>query len=284
MPIFSEIESKMSELNYIEINRQSWNGRVDAHLKSAFYDVAGFLNGQTSLNGIELNLLGDIRGKTVLHLQCHFGQDTISLARLGAEVTGVDLSDKAIESAAALAEKAEIAARFICCDIYDLPNHLTEQFDIVFTSYGTIGWLPDLDKWAKIVSRFLKPNGTFLFVEFHPVVWMFDDDFEKIGYNYFNTGAIIETETGSYADRNADLSNEYVMWNHGMGEVVNSLIKNDLNIQSLDEFDYSPYNCFKETIEISPKKYRIKHLDNKIPMVYAIKAKKNLIISNLTSS
>lgn len=264
----------MIEVNYIEINKQSWNNRVDAHLNSEFYDVEGFLKGNTSLNEIELDLLGNIQGKSILHLQCHFGQDTISLARLGAQVTGVDLSDKAIESATELAKKAEIQSDFICCDIYDLPNHLTEQFDMVFTSYGTIGWLPDLDKWAKIVSHFLKPNGLFYFIEFHPVVWMFDDNFDKIGYNYFNTGAIIETENGTYADRNAPLSNEFVMWNHGMSEVVNSLIKNSLDIQSLDEFDYSPYNCFKETIEFSPKKYRIKHLDNKIPMVYAIVAKK----------
>ena len=112
-----------------------------------------------------------------MHLQCLFGQDSISLSRLGADVTGVDLSDKAIESAKKIAEDTHSDARFICCDIYDLPNQLDEKFDIVFTSYGTIGWLPDLDKWAKIVSWFLKPNGQFVFVEFHPVVWMFDDNF-----------------------------------------------------------------------------------------------------------
>ncbi|ULT25983.1 class I SAM-dependent methyltransferase [Sphingobacterium sp. E70] len=173
-------------------------------------------------------------------MQCHFGQDTISLSRLGAEVTGVDLSDKAIESARKIAEQTNADVRFICCDLYDLPNHLDQQFDYVFTSYGTIGWLPDLDKWAKVISRFLKPNGKFVFVEFHPVVWMFDDNFEKIGYRYFNSGAIIETANGTYADRNAAITEEYVMWNHGISEVVNSLIKNGLQIAQLDEFDYSP--------------------------------------------
>lgn len=263
-----------SEQNYIEINRQSWNTKTEVHLQSEFYDLEGFMNGKTSLNEIELNLLGNINGKTILHLQCHFGQDTISLSRLGATVTGVDLSDKAIESAKQIAAKTDSTATFICCDMYDLPNHLAQPFDIVFTSYGTIGWLPDLDKWAKIVSRFLKPNGQFVFVEFHPVVWMFDDNFDKIGYRYFNSGAIIETESGTYADKNAPITQEYVMWNHGLSEVINSLLNNGLQLQQLNEYDYSPYNCFNKTIEFEPKKYRIEHLEDKIPMVYAVVAKK----------
>ena len=131
-----------SEHNYIEINRQSWNDRTEIHLKSEFYDLENFRKGKSSLNDIELNLLGDIQGMTILHLQCHFGQDTISLSRLGAKVTGVDLSDKAIECAQNLAKDTNAQTRFICCDIYDLPNHLDEKFDLVFTSYGTIGWLP----------------------------------------------------------------------------------------------------------------------------------------------
>lgn len=263
-----------AEKNYININRASWNNRVDTHLKSEFYDLDGFIKGDTSLNSIELNLLGDIRGKKILHLQCHFGQDTISLSRLGAEATGVDLSDKAIASAEQIAEDTGSNARFICCDIYDLPNHLTQQFDIVFTSYGVIGWLPDLDKWAKIIVDFLKPNGRFVMAEFHPVVWMFDDHFEKIGYNYFNTGAIVEAEVGTYADKTAPIAQECVMWNHGLGEVLSSLINSGLEISSLEEFDYSPYNCFNNTVEFEPKKYRIAHLGNKIPMVYSLAAKK----------
>ena len=262
---------------YIEINRQSWNNRVETHLKSEFYDLENFLKGKTSLNPIELQLLGDMKGKTILHLQCHFGQDTISLSRLGAEVVGVDLSDKAIECAKQIALETNTGASFICCDIYDLPNYLDKQFDIVFTSYGTIGWLPDLDKWAAIVSKFLKPNGQFVLVEFHPVVWMFDDNFEKIGYNYFNSGAIVESETGTYADKVANISQEYVMWNHGLSEVMNSLIKNELEINALNEYDYSPYNCFNKTIEFEPKKFRIEHLENKIPMVYSIVATRRTV-------
>ena len=260
------------EENYIEINRQSWNNRTETHLKSEFYDLDGFMNGNSSLNDIELSLLGDIKGKSILHLQCHFGQDTISLSRLGAEVTGVDFSDKAIESALQIAKETQSNTKFICCDIYDLPKHLDKKFDVVFTSYGTIGWLPDLDKWAKIVADFLKPNGQFVFVEFHPVVWMFDDNFEKIAYRYFNSGAILETEIGTYADKNAAIKQSYVMWNHGVSEVLSNLIKHGLEIKSFDEFDYSPYNCFNKTIEFEPKKFRIEHLGDKIPMVFSISA------------
>ncbi len=262
------------ELNYIEINKKSWNNKTDVHLKSDFYNVEGFIKGETSLNEIELKLLGGIKGKTILHLQCHFGQDSISLQRLGAEVTGIDFSDKAIESANELAKQTKSGTKFICCNIYDLPQHLNQQFDIVFTSYGTIGWLPDIDKWAKIVSTFLKPRGKFVFVEFHPVVWMFDNDFTKVEYDYFKAQAIVETISGTYADREASITDETIGWNHGIGEVLSSLLKNNLEINSFEEFNYSPYNCFHETEEFEPKKYRIKHLQNKIPMVYALTATK----------
>jgi SAM-dependent methyltransferase len=263
-----------AEENYIAINKQSWNNRTESHLKSEFYDLDGFLKGNTSLNTIELELLGDVKGKSILHLQCHFGQDSISLSRLGAHVTGVDLSDKAIENAKRISTETKTDTTFMCCDVYDLPNQLDKRFDIVYTTYGTITWLPDLEKWASVISAFLKPGGKFIFVEFHPVVWMFDDDFEKVGYNYFNTGAIIENESGTYADRDTAIQHQSVCWNHSISEVVNSLIKTGLEINSLSEFDYSPYNVFRNTEEIEEKKFRIKHLDNKIPMIYSIVATK----------
>jgi ubiquinone/menaquinone biosynthesis C-methylase UbiE len=262
-------------LNYIAVNRSSWNNKTDIHLESEFYDMESFRKGKNSLNQIELELLGDVRGKTILHLQCHFGQDSISLSRMGAKVTGVDLSDKAIDNARKIAQELASDARFICCDIYELEQHLNEEFDMVFTSYGTIGWLPDLDRWASLIYRFLKPGGKLVFAEFHPVVWMFDDDFEKVAYNYFNTGAIVENESGSYADREAPIKQEYVMWNHGLGDVLSSLLNQGLQLNSFQEYDYSPYKCFKHTNELQPGRYRIQHLDNKIPMVYSLSAIKN---------
>lgn len=265
------------ENNYIEINKHSWNNRTETHLSSTFYNLEGFLKGESSLNQIELEILGDIKGKSILHLQCHFGQDSISLSRLGAKVTGIDLSDKAIENARRIAKETNSDVEFICCNLYDLEKHLDKQFDIVFTSYGTITWLPDLDKWGKLISRFLKPHGKFVFVEFHPVVWMFDDNFEKIGYNYFNVEAIVETENGTYADKNANISQSYVTWNHSLSEVLSSLLNNSLKLTEIQEYDYSPYDIFSNMIEFQPKKYRIKHLDNKIPMIYSIVAVKDSI-------
>lgn len=260
--------------DYIKTNRASWNSKTDIHLESDFYDMKGFLGGKTSLKNIELNLLGDINGQRILHLQCHFGQDTLSLARLGANVTGVDLSDKAIDRARELVVKTGIEAKFICCDLYNLPDHLNGEFDVVYTTYGTIGWLPDLNKWGQVISRFLKPGGGLIFVEFHPVVWMFDDEFSKIGYRYFNSGPIVETETGTYANRTAKLTQKYVMWNHSIGEVISGLVNKGVEVISFEEYDYSPYNCFKFTIESEPGKYRIKHLGNKLPMVYALEGRK----------
>ncbi len=267
-----------TESDYWEINRHSWNNRTETHIKSDFYKQDEFLQGKSSLNAIELELLGDIAGKSILHLQCHFGQDTISLNRLGAEVTGVDMSDTSIENARQIAVELNADITFICCNIFDLPKHLDKQFDIVFTSYGTITWLPDLDEWGKIISRFLLPEGKLIFVEFHPIVWMFDDDFEKIGYNYFNTGPIIETENGTYANKDANISQSYVTWNHSMSEVLTSLINNGLELNTFQEFDYSPYNCFRKTVEFEPGKFRIAHLGNNIPLVYAIVATKKKII------
>lgn len=256
--------------NYKDINRALWNSRTDVHVESEFYDVEGFLAGNTSLKEIELGLLGDIRGKKVLHLQCHFGQDTLSLARMGAEVTGADLSDRAIAYAKELAKRTGLEAEFVCCDIYDLPQHLEGQFDIVFTSYGTIGWLPDLDKWAGVVSHFLRPGGTFVFVEFHPVVWMFDDALEKVQYSYFNAAPIIETENGTYADKGADINNQSISWNHNLAEVLQSLIKSGIIVKDIREYDFSPYNIFPNSTETEPGRYRVAHMGNRLPLVYSV--------------
>lgn len=262
------------EQNYIDINRKLWNARTIIHFDSDFYSVKEFIKGGSSLQSIELERLGNIEGKKVLHLQCHFGQDSISLSRMGAKVTAVDLSDQAILKAKQLAQDCGEDVRFICCDLYNLPNLLDDSFDLVFTSYGVIGWLPDLDRWASVISHFLKPDGRLLLVEFHPVVWIFDPDFQHIQYDYFNRETIIETETGTYTDRDAPIELESVCWNHPTSEVLNSLLSNGLSIKAFDEFDYSPYNCFNKTVACGENKFRIGHLENKIPMVYAVSAVK----------
>ncbi len=259
-------------MDYKKINKESWNKRTEVHYTSKFYDNKAFIAGAQSLNTIELDLLGDVSGLEILHLQCHFGQDSISLARLGAQVTGIDLSNAAIDKANQLAVATNTSANttFICCDLYDAPNFLDKKFDLVFTSYGTIGWLPDINRWAAVVSHFLKPEGRFVMAEFHPVVWMYDDDFTAVTYNYANDTPIIEQLEGTYTNPESKIQGEYVTWNHGLGEVVSALLDQGIQIKAFKEFDYSPYDCMAHMQEDGPKEFRITKFGNKIPLVYAI--------------
>lgn len=256
--------------NYLQENKELWNKRVSIHFDSSFYNMEEFLAGKNSLNEIELDLLGDIKDKSILHLQCHFGQDSLSMARMGAFVTGVDFSEAAIEKAREINDKLGTHAEFICCDVYSLKQHLDKKFDIVFTSYGTIGWLPDMNQWADIVSYFIKPGGKFVFAEFHPVVWMFDDNIRDITYSYFNDEPIITESEGTYTDRSADIKAKEYGWNHSIDEVLTALLRKDLTLLNFKEYNYSPYNCFKNMVEFTPGKFCFEHLGNKIPMVYSM--------------
>jgi ubiquinone/menaquinone biosynthesis C-methylase UbiE len=264
----------MDTSNYLKKNLVAWNTKVDIHVQSEFYSNEKFLAGDNTLKEIELALLGDVRGKKILHLQCHFGQDTISLARMGAHVTGVDFSDKAIAMATKMTNDLYVDAQFICCDLYDLPKHLNETFDIVFTSYGTVGWLPDMIKWASIVSRYLRNDGQFIFAEFHPVLWMLDNQQEEIQYAYFKEDEIIDTEDGSYADRKIDVKIETITWNHSIAEVLQPLLQENMELLDFQEYNYSPYAILHESIEIAPSKFQIKRYGNKIPLVYSLKMRK----------
>ncbi len=259
---------------YFKSNKENWNSRVSIHKDSEFYDVAGFKNGKNSLNDIELNEIGDVNGKSLLHLQCHFGLDTMSWSRLGANVTGVDFSDEAIRVAQAINDELNLGTRFICSNVYDLSDHLTEQFDIVFTSYGVIGWLPDLDKWAEIINNHLKPGGVFYMAEFHPVVWMFDDDFKGFAYSYFNRQVIEIDQQSTYADKEADFNQKEYSWNHPLSEVIQALLGKGLQIELLNEYDFSPYNCFQNMIEKEEGHFYIKGFEHNLPMVYSIRARK----------
>jgi len=153
---------------YYETNLRRWNELVGLHAESEEYDLEGFIAGKSSLHTVELEALGDVSGRSLLHLQCHFGLDTLSWARLGARVTGIDFSDSGIELARRIADRIGVDAEFVCCNVYDLPEHLEGEFDIVYTSYGVLCWLHDINEWARLVSNYLKPGGTFFIAEFHP--------------------------------------------------------------------------------------------------------------------
>ena len=197
---------------YFKTNLKRWNELVEINAKSKAYDLEGFKKGKSSLFPIETKELGDVRGKTLLHLQCHFGMDTLSLARFGAKVTGVDFSDKAIERARELSEELKIPANFIQANVYDIPNIINEKFDIVFTSNGVIGWLPDLYKWAEIIDYCLKPGGFFYITDNHPFGNLVDEKYKdtfQVGYDYFNDGKPykFDDDDGAYVDHNIKLKN-----------------------------------------------------------------------------
>lgn len=255
---------------YFEANRLHWNRRTAVHKDSAFYDVPAFLAGKSSLNNLELRELGDLRGKSVLHLQCHFGMDSLSMARAGAKVTGVDLSDDAIAEARRLNEELGLDARFVCCNVYDLEAHLDERFDLVFTSYGVIGWLPELEPWARIVDRFLKPGGQFYMAEFHPVVWMLDEDFSGVKYYYHNQELIVMDSAGTYTEDSPVIEGKEYSWNHSLSEVLNALLSRGLQLRFLNEYSYSPYACFRNLVQGPDGNWRVKGLEDKLPMVYSV--------------
>ncbi len=260
-------------------NLKHWNEVTPIHEKSKFYDVEGFKSGRCTLMPLEREELGDVSGKSLLHLQCHFGLDTMSWARLGAKVTGVDFSDKAIDLAKSLSKELGINANFLCCDIYDLPKILEGEFDIVFTSYGVLCWLPDIGGWAKIVAHFLKPKGTFYIVEGHPFNNVFENERDttdlKVSYSYFHSPQPTRWEPdGSYADRDAKVTNPSYEWTHGLGDIINALISAGLTIEFLHEFPYSGEEHYPFMEKGEDGWWRLKGNKETIPLMFSLKATK----------
>ena len=260
--------------DYLETNREHWDAMVDAHWASAFYDVPGWLAGRDSLPALDREWLpAALEGKRLLHLQCHFGQDTLSLARHGAIVTGADLSSRAIERARELAGLAGLDGTFVHSDIYGLPDRLKGTFEIVYTSWGTIGWLPDVQRWAEVVDHFLAPGGRFVFLDFHPMLWMYEDDRTRFDYSYFNRGAITDESSQSYTG-SAKATTREVGWNHSLGEVIGALLRRGLMLEGFEEYDYSPYDCFADGVEVAPNTYQWRGFEGVLPMSYALRARK----------
>lgn len=263
---------------YRETNRSLWDGWAEINSRAASYRTEEFRAGRNKLHPIELEEVGEVSGKTLLHLQCHFGLDTLSWARLGATVTGVDFSPKGIAIAEGLGKELNIPAEFICCDLYALPEHLDRQFDIVFTSYGVLCWLPDLPQWGQLVARYLKPGGRFHIVEFHPFLYTFDPArsngrMEPI-LPYFPTKEPqLWKEEGSYADRSADFRHDSYEWPHSLAEVINSLIRAGLRIDHFHEFAH----CIDELLpgvmhEESDGRWVLSNHPDSVPLMFSIAA------------
>ena len=264
---------------FVRSNRELWDHWADLHLHSALYDVAGFKAGRSSLQPIELAELGGVAGKSLLHLQCHFGMDALSWARLGAKVTGVDFSGRAIALARSLADELRLPARFVHSDVYGLPSVLQGQFDIVFTSYGVLFWLPDLRRWAEIVAHFLKPGGAFHIVEFHPFANIFETEGVtdlQPAYPYFHGPEPLRFEThGSYADPTADYRFVEHGWDHPLGEIVNALLAAGLRLEFLHEFPHCGYQRFSFLERDADGRWRLPgRLAGMLPLLFSLRATK----------
>lgn len=264
----------MNIQEYFNINKATWNEKVKIHADSEMYDLKAFKNGKSSLMTYELNALGDVNGKSLLHLQCHFGQDTLSWSRLGAKCTGVDISNEGIKLAQQLNEELHLDAEFVCCNVLDTSKFVKDTFDIVFTSYGTIGWLPDLKPWAKMINNRLKKGGVFYIAEFHPIVWMFDYTEGKpvMKYGYMQDEVIYEEYEGTYADESSKMISKEFGWNHGLGEVITALTEAGMQIEFLKEHDESPYNVLPDLKKTKSGMYVTK--DKLYPLIFELKARK----------
>lgn len=265
----------------MRINLAHWDELVPTHRDSAFYDVDAFLAGRNSVDDVAMALLGEVSGRRLLHLQCHFGMDTLSLAREGAIATGVDFSPAAIETARQLAKESELEARFIEANIYDLPDLHDERYEIVFTSHGTIIWLPDIAGWARIVARFLEPGGRFVFLDGHPFAWILKqedvDDFE-FEFDYFNTGRTFTFASDvSYAgdESSPRLTNrETREWHHQLNVILNALIDAGLQIEQVGEYPQAAWKMLPFMERGDDGWWRLPKAYPQLPLMLGIVARK----------
>ncbi|MBY8888633.1 class I SAM-dependent methyltransferase [Streptomyces sp. PTM05] len=222
-----------------------WDERVPLHVASDFYDLAAFRAGRDALRGFEVDEVGDVNGKSLLHLQCHLGTDTLSWAARGARVTGLDFSPQAVCAARELTKSLgwdESTARFVEADVYDaVPAVDGQRHDIVYTGLGALCWLPDVPRWAHTVARLLKPGGFLYLAEFHPVgTSLSERDPSRFAIDYFHREALVYEDEGTYAAKGAEThGNRSVEWQHPVSEVVTSLIEAGLRLEFLREWDFT---------------------------------------------
>jgi SAM-dependent methyltransferase len=263
-------------------NRALWDEWTRIHETSAFYDLDGFRRGGIRIKPYELEEIGAVDGLTLLHLQCHFGIDTLSWARLGARVTGADFSPAAIDLARRLADEIGFPeARFVCSEVNDLPNALDGEFDLVYTSNGVLGWLPDIRRWAEVAAHFVRPGGRFYVTEIHPVADVFEGEGVAPGelllrYPYWEREAPLTFPVqGSYADPTAEVeARSEHGWFHGLGEIVTALIDAGLRIEAVREYPFVNWKLdFLE--ERGDGTWRLpRELDGRLPLFFSILASK----------
>ena len=253
---------------YRDANRKLWEQWTSLRCTPGFQQVEAFLRGEDHLQDFEIEEVGDVAGKRLLHLQCHFGLDTMSWARRGAVATGVDFSPRAIETARSLATESSIEAEFVCSDVLELPDNLGGSFDIVYTSFGVLAWLSDLDRWARVVAHFLEPRGTFYIAEYHPITYVFDDQNEtepRVRHPYFPREEPIEFYIGGQVEYG---------WPYSMGTVVSALIGAGLQIEFLHEFDFSESQNLRFLRQGEDGRWRLPETqEGELPLLFSIRAR-----------
>ena len=263
-------------------NEALWDAWTAVHATGDFYRLDAFRAGGVRLRPYEIEMIGDVGGRSLLHLQCHFGIDTLSWARLGARVTGADFSPAAVELARTLADELGFPdARFVRSNLYDLPDALDGQYDVVYTSRGVLGWLPDIRGWARVVAHFLAPGGTFFITEIHPVVQAMADEGVgpgefRLAYPYWEHEAPLTFEVqGSYADPTADVGEHTEHgWDHGLGEIVTALIDAGLQIQTLVEHPFLDWEL-PFLVDDGDGMWRLPpEVKGELPLMFSIRAMK----------
>lgn len=268
-------------------NRANWGERVAGHWQPDGYDAPGFMADPQRLTTIvefDRRHLGDVAGRSLLHLQCHFGMDTLSWARLGAEVTGVDFAPEAVAAARRLSEESGVPGRFVEAELYDTPSVLSgEQFDIVYTGGGAINWLPDIAAWGEVVATMLAPGGTFYMREGHPLLWSLrfpdedpQDEALVIEHPYFETADPLAWDTGeSYLGSAAIRNTRTYEWNHGLGEIMGALLAQDLDIDLFEEHRFLEWQGLHHMIEGEQGRWHLpQHQRDLVPLMYSLRARK----------
>lgn len=256
-------------------NRIHWDELAAAHERS--YEYGRLVDGGHLIDEVQLLEVGDVAGKSLLHLQCHIGTDTLSWARLGASVTGVDISPVSLDVAQRLAKRCGLEARFIQSSIYDLPGKLDERFDIVYTSVGVLCWLSDLDAWARIIRDRLRPGGIFYIMEGHPFLNVFDDESDglRVMYDYFHRSEPVNWP-GDYPDYAGDgymVKSSSWEWQWAISDVVNALLEAGLVVEFLHEHRYLPWKALPCMVECDDGKWRLPEGSDMLPLMFSIRAR-----------
>jgi SAM-dependent methyltransferase len=268
--------------DWVEANRANWDERVAHHLVAPSYSLDSLRAGRARLHPIEQREVGDVVGKRILHLQCHFGRDTLTLAQQGADVVGLDFSPLAIDAARRLAAELNLSTRatFVEANIYDAPRVLEGRalFDMVFVTWGSLCWLPDVMRWADVVAHFLKPGGHLYLADAHPAAMVLEDVSPAGGTEpilnlpYFTPGAIVEDDPTDYANKEARLKNMRTHeWLHTMGDILTGIGRAGLRLEWLHEHPEIPWRMFADLVPVEGGLYRWPH-EQWMPLSYSLKA------------